>query len=577
MDFIQRPRDLELVRRAGDILFKIPGVLSVGLGEKRVNGASTGQLAFSILVLEKKPTSALSPDEIIPATIEGLPTDIVEGGPPRLLADVEEQEDFDADIPRDTDEYRPILGGIQIRGARSIADNGAHTFGTLGGFAKTTGDEAGQRVLLTNHHVVDDRDGGLHGPSCTGCTKGDPVGNPNSGSQIATVLRGKNNDELDAAIAILDKDVQFQRDIVKDDDPSLREVIGESRPLETTDKGLVVHKRGMRSRITYGVVGSVSATAPLIQGKRKVNQIRIDLQPRIERPGVAITFEADNRIFVPDVDFIAAGVQPRDVAFIQAPPVGRFRITQVVDAHRLALASTTPLPQGTHSHTLFVTPRLFGLKGDSGSLVLDPNHRVVGLLWAASTESVFGNAWANRIERVEDQLHIKIDHASATGDTQVARFAGGHAGDHLHAATELRRPAAATGIDIAQPPTITLRTLVEQDLQVLPRGRQIYELYFAHHMEVRELIDGNRQVALVWHRQGGPGIIQSVLDAVSSRTTVIPTTIRGVSWSARVANLLDVFHRFGSSRLREDIARFGGDIEALGGMTYPQFLETLRA
>ena len=577
MDFIERPRDRELVRRASDILFKIPGVVSVGLGEKLVSGASTGRLAFSILVLEKKPVSALSPDEVIPAMIEGLPTDILEGGLPRPLADEEEQEDFDAGIPRDTDEHRPILGGIQIRGARSITETGAHTFGTLGGFAKTTGKDAGQRVLLTNHHVLDDRDGGLHGPSCTGCTKGDSVGNPNAGSQIATVLRGKNNAELDAAIAILDKDVKFQRDIIKDDATPPREVIGVSRALETTDVGIVVHKRGMRSRITYGLIGSVSTiTNPPIQGKTKVNQIRIDLQRKVARPGTQITFEANNRIFVPDVDFIAAGVEALDVAFIQGPPFGRFRITEVVDAHRLALASTAELPQVTRSHTLFVTPRLFGLKGDSGSLVLDENHRVVGLLWAANTELIFGNAWANRIERVEEQLQIKIDNAATIGDTQVALAAPRDMPARGRSGNDLRRPAAAVAAGSPSPP-VSLRTIVEQDLLTLPRGQQIYQLYFTHHMEVRELIDTNREVALVWHRQSGPGIIQTVLDAVRSRTTAVPTTIRGKSWSDRVGDILEIFHRFGSSRLREDIARFGPVIEALGGMTYRQFLETLEA
>ena len=110
----------------------------------------------------------------------------------------------------------------------------------------------------------------------------------------------------------------------------------------------------------------------------------------------------------------------------------------------------------------------------------------------------------------------------------------------------------------------------------MPRGREIYQLYFTHHMEVRELIDSNREVALVWHRQGGPGIIQHVLDAVRSRTTVLPTAIRGRSWDERVGAILAVFDRFGSSRLRDDIARFGRELTTLGGTTYPGFLEALK-
>ncbi len=375
MELIPRPHDRELVRRACDVLFKIPGVFSVGLGSKLVNGKRTGQLALSILVLEKKPASALATHEVIPAEIEGLPTDVLESQPPRPLADEEEQEDFDSGVPRDTDVYRPVVGGIQIRGANSFAENRAQTFGTLGGFAKTTGTDAGRHVLLTNHHVLDDQFGELNGPSCTGCTKGDSVGNPNVGSQIATVLRGKNTNELDAAIAILDKGVEFQRDIVKDDEASHREAIGDSRPLETTDKDIVVHKRGMRSRITYGIVGAVSATTiPPIEGKTKENQIRIDLPIKVQVAG-PMTFEANNTIFMPTADFTTANVQVGDVAFIAVPPNdGRYRITQVVDAHRLAVAATPELEQGTGGNSIKVTPPLFALKGDSGSLLFDPQQ-----------------------------------------------------------------------------------------------------------------------------------------------------------------------------------------------------------
>lgn len=576
MKYIERPADRELVRRACDVLLKIPGVFSVGLGSKLVNGESTGELAFSIMVLEKKPAASLAPHEIIPAEIEGLPTDVIEGQPPRLLADEEEQEDFDADIPRDQEKYRPIVGGIQIRGANSIAANGAHTFGTLGGFAKTVGNNPGRHVLLTNHHVLDDKFGELNGPSCTGCTKGDAVGNPNVGSQIATVLSGKNDNQVDAAIAILDKGVQFQRDIVKDDETSQREAIGDSRPLETTDADMVVHKRGMRSRITYGIVGAVSATTPSIEGKTKDNQIRIDLPRKVTGP-FFVTFEANNRIFVPSVDFTAANVQARDVVFIQGDPnAGRYRITQVVDAHRLAVAATPELTQSSGTHGFFVTPPLFALKGDSGSLLLDPQRKVVGLVWAANTTTPFGNAWANRIEVVESLLNIKIDSANTIGDTQTALRASDDSDATVRALDARLRPAAAVAVDGVQPPSVSLRTLVEQDLLALPRGRQIYQLYFKHHMEVRELIDRNRRVATVWHRQGGPGMIQTVLDAVRSRTTVVPASNRGKSWGERVTAILAIFDKFGSSRLRDDITTFGRDIETLGGMTYPGFLESLK-
>jgi hypothetical protein len=574
MDFIERPRDRELVRKASETLLKIPGVFSVGLGSKLVNGVRTGELAFSILVLEKKPLAMLAPHEVIPDQIEGLPTDVLESQPPRLIADEEEDDGFEPGFERDEGKYRPILGGIQIR--PHVKPNEAPSAGTLGGFAKTVGKDPGQRVLLTNHHVLADKTGTLDGPSCTGCTKGADVGNPDLFNVVATILRGKADNRVDAAIAVLNKGVEFHRDVLKEDAPDGREPIGESRPLDSTDASGRVHKRGIRTKLTYGTIGSISTTSPEMDGAApKENQIRIDLTPKLTGAGL-VTFEANNRILVPSIDFAAGNVQPNDVLFLSVPPNdGRYRIEAVIDPHRLALVSRTPLAPGSGQHGLIVTPPSFGLKGDSGSLVLDDSGRVVGLLWAANSKVIIGNAWANRIEDVEDRLRIKIDSAATIRDTQVALVASGSADNQGLVAGVRQRPAAAAAVAPA-PPRGALRTLVEQDLLAIPRGREIYQLYFIHHMEVRELIDSNREVALVWHRQGGPGIIQHVLDAVRSRTSALPTAIRGRSWSDRVGAILAAFERFGSSGLRDDIARFGRELTTLGGTTYPRFLEALK-
>ena len=72
-------------------------------------------------------------------------------------------------------------------------------------------------------------------------------------------------------------------------------------------------------------------------------------------------------------------------------------------------------------------------------------------------------------------------------------------------------------------------------------------------------------------------MIQSVLDAVRSTTSPVAETIRGRSWAERVGAILEMFQQFGSQRLRDDIAVFGRDIAALGGMTYPGFLAKLKA
>lgn len=501
--------------------------------------------------------------------LDPLPTDEVEVATSYLIEE-EEPDDFDPGVAKDLRRVRPIIGGIRIRGARSADLERRQSFGTLGCFATTTGKDAGKHVLLTNYHVLDDPIGELHGPSCTGCTKGDGVGNPNTGDQIATVLRGKNNDQLDAAIAVLDSGVQFQREIIRDDLAAGSEAIRGTRVLtDAADRGLEVHKRGHRTLTTFGRVGRVGVQSPLIDGKIKVNQIQIDLPNKVEL-ATSVTFQTNGTITVPAVDFIASGVVVNDLAWIQGllNNGGPFRISQPPQQHEIVVAGSN-FQAGTGSVGFFVTPPHFGLKGDSGSVVMDQNGMVVGLLWAATPDHRIGNAWATPIDVVERELRIKIDTAAAIGDVQIASLIE----PDPQTDPAVLRPAALVG-GVAAPP-INLRERVEDDLKSVSRGREIYDLYFTHHLEVRELLDSNDKIARVWHRQGGPAIIQSVLDVVRTRETALPSTIRGKSWAERVKAILAVFAEFGSTRLRDDIKRFGDEVTGLAGFTYPQLLETL--
>lgn len=64
-------------RVEGDLL-KLPGVTGVDIGEKHVGGTPIGELAIRVLVRSKKPADAVPPGELIPPTIDGVPTDVIE-------------------------------------------------------------------------------------------------------------------------------------------------------------------------------------------------------------------------------------------------------------------------------------------------------------------------------------------------------------------------------------------------------------------------------------------------------------------------------------------------------------------
>jgi hypothetical protein len=480
-----------------------------------------------------------------------------------LQDDPNEDRDFKTGFEPDDQHLRPIVGGLRIRGQSSQDFDRKPSFGTLGCFAIPNEDPA-KTVLLTNHHVLADPFDKLNGPSCTGCTKGDGVGNPDVGSQIATVLRGFDNVKMDAAIAILDKDVQFARDIFNDELPSQREAIRGTRTLIKADENtLEVHKRGHRTKLTKGVIGSIDEAVTIGTRPRKEHQIRIDLPEKVS--GATATFPAKKRVVAPGIDFVAKTVVVDDVLWIEGLTNPANELEVDVDD------DDWEINPGPFVGSLFVTGPNFALKGDSGAVLLDPNGNVVGLIWAARAMRR-GNVWATPIGVIETDLKIKIATATTINDVQTAQSLniGPRAGEIPDA--EPAQPAAAA-LGATEPPT--LRARVEHDLLPLPHGRQIYDLYFRHHQEVRELLDANRRVAVVWHRNGGPGIIQSVLDAVRSRERAVPELIQGKSWAERVAAILAAFSAYGSASLRDDIDRFGHQVKRLGGMTYPQFLASL--
>jgi hypothetical protein len=134
--------DLDRIRavkeKARNRLLAIPGVHSVAIGARKVGGQKTAEPAIVVFVVKKKPAAELKPEEMIPAEIDGIKTDVVEEELPRLFAGT---------LP-DEEPYDVMEGGIQIQ-----AGTGVTGYGTLGCIARTD-DPVPKIVALTCHHVV---------------------------------------------------------------------------------------------------------------------------------------------------------------------------------------------------------------------------------------------------------------------------------------------------------------------------------------------------------------------------------------------------------------------------------------
>lgn len=237
--------------RAAEQLMRIPGVTGVGLGGRETAGRPMGEISIKVFVSEKRPRAEVPPDEVIPETFEGVPTDVIalgegeeEQGPPTGRAAVPMSN-------RDLDRYRPLTGGVRIEAKLPDASGG-----TLGCFLWERADHD-HVYALTNQHVMT----GSVAPTVAD-TK---VGQPNSSDSVTKCCSnivglyagGRKESGRDAAVVRLEAGMQWRPHVTE---------IGELQGTHALTTGEIagltyqVRKRGQRSRLTGGTVESINAT-----------------------------------------------------------------------------------------------------------------------------------------------------------------------------------------------------------------------------------------------------------------------------------------------------------------------------
>jgi hypothetical protein len=76
---------IEVKRRHEQELLRKANVVAVGVGYCTHGGIQFADICIVVSVRNKVPQSTLDPKDVIPAKIEGVPTDVVETGPIRAL------------------------------------------------------------------------------------------------------------------------------------------------------------------------------------------------------------------------------------------------------------------------------------------------------------------------------------------------------------------------------------------------------------------------------------------------------------------------------------------------------------
>lgn len=288
---------LPLSEQASIRLQQYPGVQTVALGPKEAGGRLTDRLAVLVLVRRKVPLAELAPEEILPAEIEGLPTDVVEVGEVYNLAAADTRK-FRID---DTDKVRPLVGGTQIESLhwRITVDRG-----TLGCLALTK-EEPRRVVMLSNAHVLGDSDSDLtdtvgQPTMCSICSDccSDPVGE---------VLRFKKTVHVDGAIATVAEGIAYAAQIKE-----IGAVAG-TRELSVADasSGAVqVQKRGRTTGLTFALVrGWVVGPQDIKNPNGSVNRTSRDhLMLQVRAPSECFALDGDSGSAVLDVNNKVVGL-----------------------------------------------------------------------------------------------------------------------------------------------------------------------------------------------------------------------------------------------------------------------------
>jgi len=157
----------------------------------------------------------------------------------------------------------------------------------------------------------------------------------------------------------------------------------------------------------------------------------------------------------------------------------------------------------------------FGVHGDSGSVVINLNNKIVGLFFSAATSLTVGGTTqpflglANHISDVLTALNISIPYSP---DVVV------NSGETL-----MDRPGAIT-----VPALPEAYRVLRDRLQSHETTAAHFAIGDRHRQEMAHLVNHCRPVTVAWHRSHGPALLATVMGAVRDGHYRLPPTIKGV-------------------------------------------------
>lgn len=236
--------------------------------------------------------------------------------------------------------------------------------------------------------------------------------------------------------------------------------------------------------------------------------------------------------------------------------------------------STEVNPDGgffrTYNHGFIVEPNSddpFAMPGDSGSAVISTGvpNTLVGLLYghegtngaAMAISEVFASfpklALSFSLPAGADINAVQIVPKSAAAFEAISgeqAFAGAPFGARL-----------GPRLDAA-----------ENEIRSTARGRELADGVRQHLPEALTLVNENRRVATVWHRSGGPELLEAVLRVIQFRGERLPAEINGRPFAECLAKIQRALGRYASPALRADLGRYAPQIASFSRMSFVEVL-----
>ena len=368
-------------------------------------------------------------------------------------------------------------------GGIAISNEKASAGGTLGWFGTRVSDNA--PILLSNEHVLYPHPEHLLGDRFP--KDGDKIAQPIyqkksccESNVIANNITSENNGKVDCAIAKLNDSKKVVLVLTNKASSKVINVKGQDKAIV----GVQVKKIGARSGFTTGIVADIGV--------------------------VAIPNE---KITLPDGSVVE---KRKDLIMIR--------------------------PIDTETYEIESGQKAFSNTGDSGSVILDVEDKIVGLL----TSTVRDFPWltlANHIDNVLAALEakghkIKLAMSPGSGNSSGVFVS--------HKRREYRYKSEEYPL---------LERLAQTEL-----GDILIPLIARHRVEVLNLVSHCRPVTVAWQRHQGPAFFAHFLNSSRQADYQIPHEVIGISRQTLLLRMVTILREQGTESLKSDIEKYALDL-----------------